>query len=97
MNTVILGLILVFGVNDSSAEAKDYSWVLEEMKNEIEIFDDSPLSEDRIRIFDLGGTLLGEYEQEKVIRNELPLSDLRKIQNSDYLFDYQGDSYYLRE
>lgn len=95
MYTLTLGLILIFGGDKVDAKTIDYSWVLDEMNNSIEFFEEQQFSESKIKIFDIDGNMVSEYNQADFIENTLSLSDLRKVQDSDFLFDFEGDSYYL--
>lgn len=97
MKTFLLGLIMSIGMDGNENKvAEDFSWVLEEMNADPEIALEALLTENKIRIYDLNGNLLEQYSQEQFISNELTLPELKEIIDSEFLFDYQGDSYYLK-
>lgn len=98
IKTLFIGLVVFVGATDSSSiKTEDYSWVLDEMNNEMALFAGLNLAENNIRIFDLDGNLVGQYSEEAFVTNELPVSDIRLILNSDFLFESGGESYYLKD
>lgn len=97
MKTFTILFILLTGLTGSdfkTMKEEDYSWVLEEM--ETVVMPELGLDEQKIRIFDQNGNAVGEYSYEKFIENELELSEVQSVMDSEFLFDYAGDSYYLK-
>ena len=88
-------LMTGLGANDLSVMEEDDNWVLREMETEI-LPELGYTTDQMIRIFDMDGNLISEYSYEKFIQNDLELSDVRIVLESEFLFDYGGDSYYLK-
>lgn len=95
MKVFILGLLLAFGLTENDNKVEDYSWVLDEMESEID-FSDLVVTESQIKIYDIDQKELQAYSMEQFFKNELPLSTTQLVNESDFLFEYQGDSYYLK-
>lgn len=96
MKGLILGIVMFTGISDGNKSAKeDFSWVLEEMNTEIVHVAEVPLTENTISIFDKDWNMVSQYGEEEFIKNDLPLTDLKEVQDSELLFTYRGNSYYL--
>ncbi len=55
------------------------------------------VTESQIKIYDSDQKELEAYSMEQFFKNELPLSTTRLVNESDFLFEYQSDSYYLKD
>lgn len=96
MKSLILLMFFVTGFsgNELKIEEDDFSWLVKEM--ETEVLPELGFAEHQIRIYDFDGNLMGVYSQDKFIENDLALPELRVIMESEFLFEYQGDNYYLK-
>lgn len=97
MNAFTLGLLMSVSISNGESKVEDYSWVLEEMNVEVALVSDLQLPQNTIKVFDREWNMVGQYVEEQFVNNELPLPDLKEIQESEYLFSVQGDSYYLKK
>lgn len=97
MKTIFLLLTMGTGLSDKAEKTDDYSWVLNEMKAEATVMEDVQLAQKTINLYDLHLNVVKKYPLEKFIENELPLPALIEILESDFLFEHQGDSYYIKK
>lgn len=99
MDKMILELVMLFSLNsapEATAPAENYEWVLDEIEAAAFIAPLEALEQRKIRIYDLENNTFEEYNEEAFILNDLPTEEMEKILNSDFLFEAEGSSFYLK-
>lgn len=51
----------------------------------------------KVKIFDTKGNLLKELQTQDVANEDITVADYFLLDSSDFLFDHQGDYYYMRD
>ena len=92
MKTLFLGLIVACSMAKAPTSSETLS---HNQDHQMEDLLGTPY-EPMISIYDLEGNLVDEYSRERFIENTLPIGDLIRIMESDFMFEYQGNSYYLK-
>lgn len=96
MKALALLLTIFVFAPTTPKKTTDYSWVIEEMENNTSVFDIEQIAPAEIIIYDIIADQLVEIKQMDYIMGNLPVHDMEAINDSDFLFEYLGDSYYLK-
>jgi hypothetical protein len=92
MKTLLFNLLLSLASPQDAVVADDYRGALDESTVEWTT-ERTPAADSKVRIFDIAGNLVKEITVAEM--ETLCADDRRLVVQSSFMFDYQGDSYFL--
>ena len=97
MKTLLLNLMLMASVEAEAGSIENYDLLLKELAP-MEIPATDVVGERRqiVHIFDLEGNMVKEIDKDDFIENTMESSDYETLAQSEYIFSYIGDIYFIK-